>query len=84
MTRSAYAGLQRYTFGWTNDSGSGSDVLDGWAQMENQVAVGISAGLGGIPFWTTDISGYCGDITGHLQWQNSIQDGCSLVCLSIK
>ncbi len=65
MTRSAYAGLQRYTFAWTNDSGNGSDVLDGWAQMENQVAVGISAGLGGIPFWTTDISGYCGDITNY-------------------
>lgn len=65
MTRAAYAGLQRYTFGWTNDSGNGNDVLDGWAQMENQVAVGISAGLGGIPFWTTDISGYCGDITDY-------------------
>lgn len=65
MTRSAYAGLQRYTFGWTNDSGNGNDVLEGWAQMENQVAVGISAGLGGIPFWTTDISGYCGDITDY-------------------
>jgi len=65
MTRSAYAGLQRYTFAWTNDSGNGNDVLEGWAQMENQVAVGISAGLGGIPFWTTDISGYCGDITDY-------------------
>lgn len=65
MTRSAYAGLQRYTFGWTNDSGNGSDVLEGWRQLENQVAVGISAGLGGIPFWTTDISGYCGDITDY-------------------
>lgn len=65
MTRSAYAGLQRYTFGWTNDSGNGNDVLEGWAQLENQVAVGISAGLGGIPFWTTDISGYCGDITDY-------------------
>ena len=65
MTRSAYAGLQRYTFGWTNDSGNGNDVLEGWGQMENQVAVGISAGLGGIPFWTTDISGYCGDITDY-------------------
>ena len=62
MTRSAFAGMQRYTFGWTNDSGNGQDVLEGWAQLENQVAVGISAGLGGIPFWTTDISGYCGDI----------------------
>lgn len=65
MTRSAYAGLQRYTFGWTGDSGNGGDVLEGWAQMQNQVAVGISAGLGGIPFWTTDISGYCGDITDY-------------------
>jgi alpha-glucosidase len=65
MTRAAYAGLQRYTFGWTGDSGNGSDVLDGWKQLSNQIAVGISAGLGGIPFWTTDISGYCGDITDY-------------------
>lgn len=65
MTRSAFAGMQRYTFGWTNDSGNGNDVLEGWSQLENQVAVGISAGLGGIPFWTTDISGYCGDITDY-------------------
>jgi alpha-glucosidase len=65
MTRAAYAGLQRYTFGWTGDSGNGNDVLEGWGQLQNQVAVGISAGLGGIPFWTTDISGYCGDITDY-------------------
>ena len=65
MTRSAYAGLQRYTFGWTADSGNGDDVLEGWGQFANQVQVGISAGLGGIPFWTTDISGYCGDIKDH-------------------
>lgn len=65
MTRAAYAGLQRYTFGWTGDSGNGNDVLEGWGQMANQVTVGISAGLGGIPFWTTDISGYCGDITDY-------------------
>jgi alpha-glucosidase len=65
MTRAAYAGLQRYTFGWTGDSGNGEDVLGGWEQLANQVAVGISAGLGGIPFWTTDISGYCGDIVDY-------------------
>lgn len=65
MTRAAYAGLQRYTFGWTGDSGNGNDVLEGWGQLQNQVAIGISAGLGGIPFWTTDISGYCGDITDY-------------------
>jgi len=65
MTRAAYAGLQRYTFGWSGDSGNGQDVLQGWDQLQNQVAVGISAGLGGIPFWTTDISGYCGDIKDY-------------------
>ena len=65
MTRAAYAGLQRYTFGWTGDSGNPYEVEDGWDQLSNQVNVGISAGLGGIPFWTTDISGYCGDITDY-------------------
>jgi alpha-glucosidase len=65
MTRAAFAGMQRYTFGWTGDSGNGNNVLEGWGQLANQVAVGISAGLGGIPFWTTDISGYCGSITDY-------------------
>lgn len=65
MTRSAYAGLQRYTFGWTGDSGCADDVLKGWAQMENQIPVLLSAGLGVIPFTTTDITGYCGDINDY-------------------
>ena len=65
MTRAAYAGLQKYTFGWTGDSGCADDVTKGWAQMENQIPVLLSAGLGLIPFTTTDISGYCGDITDY-------------------
>lgn len=65
MTRSAYAGLQRYTFGWTGDSGNSDDVLQGWAQMANQIPVVLSAGLGIIPFVTCDITGYCGDITDY-------------------
>lgn len=65
MTRSAYAGLQRYTFGWTGDSGCADDVTKGWAQMANQIPVLLSAGLGLIPFSTCDISGYCGDITDY-------------------
>lgn len=62
MTRAAYAGLQRYTFGWSGDSGRGSDVLSGWNQLANQIPISLSAGMGLIPFWATDISGYCGDI----------------------
>lgn len=65
MTRAAYAGMQRYTFGWSGDSGNGRDVTDGWANLADQVPMGLSAGLGLIPFWTTDISGYCGEITDY-------------------
>lgn len=65
MTRSAYAGLQRYTFGWSGDSGNGSNVLEGWNQLANQIPLGLSAGMGLIPFWATDISGYCGDIKDY-------------------
>ena len=65
MTRAAFAGLQRYTFGWTGDSGCADDVTQGWAQMANQIPVLLSAGLGIIPFTTTDISGYCGDIEDY-------------------
>lgn len=65
MTRAAYAGLQRYTFGWSGDAGNGNDVLDGWDQLANQLPMSLSAGMGGIPFWACDISGYCGDIKDH-------------------
>ncbi len=65
MTRAAYAGLQRYTFGWSGDAGNGSNVLEGWQQFENQIPVALSAGMGLIPFWATDISGYCGDIEDY-------------------
>ena len=65
MTRAAYAGLQRYTFGWSGDAGNGSNVLEGWAQLANQIPMSLSSGMGGIPFWACDISGYCGNITDH-------------------
>jgi len=65
MTRAAYAGLQRYTFGWSGDSGNGNNVLEGWSQMANQIPISLSAGMGIIPFWACDISGYCGDIKDY-------------------
>ncbi len=65
MTRSAFAGMQRFTFGWSGDTGNGYDVTDGWDQLANQIQVGLSAGIGGIPFWSCDISGYCGDIKDY-------------------
>jgi len=65
MTRAAFAGMQRYTFGWSGDTGDGNNVLDGWKKLENQIPVALSAGMGGIPFWSCDISGYCGDIKDY-------------------
>lgn len=65
MTRAAFAGLQRYTFGWSGDTGNGYNVTEGWKQLANQIPVGLSAGMGGIPFWSCDISGYCGDIEDY-------------------
>jgi Alpha-glucosidases, family 31 of glycosyl hydrolases len=62
MTRACFAGMQRYTFAWSGDSGDGNDVANGWNKLAAQVLLGQSAGMGLIPFWTTDISGYCGDI----------------------
>lgn len=65
MTRAAFAGMQRYTFGWSGDSGDGNNVLDGWSKLRAQIPLALSAGMGGIPFWSCDISGYCGDIKDY-------------------
>ena len=68
MTRAAYSGLQRYTFGWSGDSGNGENVTAGWRNLRNQIPLGLSAGMGLIPFWTTDISGYCGGIIDYQEF----------------
>ncbi|MFN8135170.1 MAG: glycoside hydrolase family 31 protein [Bacteroidales bacterium] len=48
MTRAAFAGMQRYTFGWSGDSGDGNNVLDGWSKLRAQIPLALSAGMGGI------------------------------------
>ncbi len=65
MTRAAFAGIQRYAFGWSGDTGDGNNILDGWKNLEAQLPMALSAGMGGIPFWSCDISGYCGDIKDY-------------------
>ncbi len=65
MTRSGFAGMQRYTFGWSGDAGNGNHVSDGWDQLAAQIPLSMSAGMGLIPFWSCDISGYCGDIEDY-------------------
>ena len=53
LTRSAFAGLQRYSASaWSGDIGSR------WEEMEAQIAAGLSFSLTGMPWWTMDIGGY--------------------------
>lgn len=53
LTRSAYAGQQRY--GAINWSG---DVQSSWKALKAQIANGLSMSVCGIPYWTSDIGGF--------------------------
>ena len=67
MTRSAFSGMQRYCFSWTGDSGDSRRMTDSWEQFGYQIPMMLSAGLGGIPFITGDITGYCGTIEDYVE-----------------
>ncbi|MFY0713613.1 DUF5110 domain-containing protein [Seonamhaeicola sp. NFXS20] len=56
LTRSAYAGQQR--FGATSWSG---DVEASWEQLEEQISAGLNFTMAGIPYWTHDIGGFFRD-----------------------
>jgi alpha-D-xyloside xylohydrolase len=53
LSRSAYAGAQRY--GVTAWSG---DVLSDWVTFQRQIPAGLNYALSGMPYWTTDIGGF--------------------------
>jgi len=53
LTRSAYAGSQRYAAAtWSGD------VSSDWDSLRRQVPAGLNMALSGIPWWTTDIGGF--------------------------
>jgi alpha-D-xyloside xylohydrolase len=53
LTRSAYAGQQRYgTITWSGD------VSATWDTLRRQIADGLNFCATGLPFWTTDIGAY--------------------------
>ena len=56
LTRSAYAGQQRY--GATSWSG---DVEASWEQLAEQIPAGLNFNMAGIPYWTHDIGGFFRD-----------------------
>lgn len=53
LTRSAFAGLQRYAA--ANWSG---DVASRWHDMLAQIPAGLNMSMSGIPYWTMDIGGF--------------------------
>ncbi len=55
LVRCAWAGSQRYgALVWSGD------IMSSWEAFRHQVCVGLSMGIAGIPWWTTDIGGFHG------------------------
>ncbi len=53
LTRSAYAGLQRYAAAtWSGD------IASRWEDFKNQIPAGLNFCMSGMPYWTTDIGGF--------------------------
>ena len=53
LTRSAFAGSQRYAAAtWSGDIGAR------WHDMHAQIAAGVNFSMSGIPYWTMDIGGF--------------------------
>lgn len=57
LVRSAWAGSQKYgALVWSGD------IDSSFQSLRNQLAIGLSMGIAGIPWWTTDIGGFHGGI----------------------
>jgi alpha-D-xyloside xylohydrolase len=54
LSRSGWAGSQRYGAVWSGDIESTFEAL------QAQVRAGLNVGLSGIPWWTTDVGGFFG------------------------
>jgi alpha-glucosidase len=54
ISRSGYAGLQRYARTWTGDN------VSDWTTMEGNIAMGMNLGLSGLPIYGHDIGGFVG------------------------
>ena len=61
LTRSAYAGQQRYgTVTWSGD------ISANWETLRKQIAEGLSFVSSGCPYWTLDIGGFF--VKDWMQW----------------
>ncbi len=60
ISRSGYAGLQRYALVWTGDNHST------WAHLRLGVSMCLNLGLSGLAFCGPDVGGFSGDCDGEL------------------
>ena len=60
ISRSGYAGLQRYALVWTGDNHSS------WEQLRLGVSMCLNLGLSGLAFCGPDIGGFASDCNGEL------------------
>lgn len=64
LSRSGWAGLQRYAWNWTGD------VESSWASLRMTIPTVLGLGLSGVPYSGPDIGGFSGDPTPelYLRW----------------
>lgn len=60
LTRSCYAGIQRYAAVWLGDN------MSWWEHLAGSVPMLLNMGLSGVPFAGVDIGGFGGDTTAEL------------------
>lgn len=60
LTRSGYAGIQRYGMVWTGDNRSF------WEHLQMLIPMCLNLGLSGIPFCGADVGGFAHDAQGEL------------------
>ncbi len=57
LTRSAFAGSQRYAASvWSGDIGAR------WEDMRTQISAGMNYSISGLPYWTMDIGGFATEV----------------------
>lgn len=66
LSRSGWPGVQALGAGlWSGD------VETRWAALANQIPLGLSMSMAGMPFWNTDIGGFVGDMPSpelYIRW----------------
>jgi len=60
LTRSGFAGIQKYAFVWTGDNHSY------WEHLEGSIPMLLNLGLSGVPFVGADIGGFSAHADGEL------------------